>query len=214
MDPIKVSVKLEQNEMQLLSNTADHFQATVKSNNYKVRPWIAEDYATKSQLHLVTQFGLYKCMHNDCLFSTDNEEKWKIHMEQHLKLMDVLKDNDRLSNKIRCEHIKFRECPYCIADLPSNFAVIDHIEEEHRRSIFQCKYCFYRTIEMDNMILHHQSFHDDKKPDVLVLDANRNREYEDKDKEILEQGCDQYVETFECGEKIISFFLLSNEKCN
>lgn len=211
MNPIKISLKLEKNENQLLLNTADHFRANDGKNNYKVRPWIFGDYATKSRIHLVTQFGLYKCMLNDCLFATDHEEKWKTHMEQHLKLIDVLKDNNRLTNEIRSEYIKFRECPYCIADLPSNFAVIDHIEEEHRRSIFQCKYCFYRTNEMDNIILHHQSFHDDEKSDILVIDDNRNREYEDKDKEILEQGCDQYVKKFKCGKKI-DVFLLFNKK--
>lgn len=196
--PMENLSKLEPNEEEQLSSFDNQFNSESKKTAFKVRPWIDGDYAEKCAIHLLTQFALYKCMFSDCVFSTDDEDVWRVHMAQHMKLIDVLDANGVLSNERRKNHyIKFRDCPYCGIGLKSNLGVTQHIEEEHRRSIFQCMHCFYRTIEMDNMVLHCEQFHACKRRELLVCD--RKREFEDRDKEILDEGLHQYLQHFKCG---------------
>lgn len=133
------------------------------------------DYAVKRNIHLLTQFALYKCMFSNCVFSTGDEDVWKVHMTEHMKFIDCALTNEIIKN----QHMKFRDCPYCGIGLKSNLGVIQHIEEEHRRSIFQCMHCFYRTIEMDNMVLHYEEFHACQRLELLVCDGKR--EFEDRD---------------------------------
>lgn len=125
-------------------------------------------------------------------------------MEQHINLIDVLDKNKLLKNETRREkYVKFRECPYCETTSKSNQAVTIHMEEEHRRSIFQCKYCFYRTIETDNFVLHYDQFHPGKNREILLC-GDGKREFEDSDGLILTEGCELYVKKIKCGKKEIS----------
>lgn len=199
MIPIINSIKLEPNEEPPFLNFAQQSNRSDQINGFNVRPWISQDTATKPALYLVTQFALYKCMHDDCLFSTDKEEKWMEHMNDHMKLIDVLQNNGDLSNEMRRKNIKFRECPYCKAELRSNDEVSRHIETEHRRSLLQCKHCYYRANEMDNIVLHHENCHAEQSREVLLIDGKR--EFEDEDKAILQDGFDLYVKQFKCGKR-------------
>lgn len=186
--------KLDANEENILKNVSDLYRQTNK-HTITVRPWIIDDYTKKPSMCLITQFALFKCMHSNCIFSTDVEDKWTEHMVDHIKLMDVFQQKGWLTTTVRQNQIKFRECPYCPVEFGSNCEVTSHIEEEHRRSIFQCAHCFYRTIEMDNIVLHYQQFHENGNAEILL--TGDWRAFEERDNEILIEG-GQYFRQIEC----------------
>lgn len=72
------------------------------------------------------------------------------------------------------------------------------MEEDHRRCIFQCAFCFFRTIEMDNVIVHMEKYHSDKKKVVLL--CGESREFLEQDEEILQQDCENFVTKIRCGQ--------------
>lgn len=180
----------------------------------KVRPYIFGDYAKKRSTNTVTQYALYKCMFEWCVFATNSEKDWEIHMERHLQLMDALSKKNLLNNDYRSKLIKFRECCYCGSEakekqhsahekrhrmeLHSAYQVCHHMEMQHSRNTFQCAFCFYRTVETDNMVLHMEAYHANANHEILVYDVHR--EFQQKDEEILKEGCDQYITKMKCGQ--------------
>lgn len=120
-------------------------------------------------------------------------------MAEHIKLIDVLDKRDILSNDVRRRQITFRECPYCVTDLRTNTEVLNHMDAEHRRCIFQCMYCYYRSNEMDYMVCHYEKLHAREHKHILVL--GENRYFDEKDFEVLKEG-DQYLPKFKCREYI------------
>lgn len=186
--------QLDRHEEANLLNLTDYYSQQ-KVHGYMVRPWM-NDYVAKPSLSSITQFALFKCMHIDCIFSTDREDIWTAHMIDHIKLIDTFQANKMLTTTIRNNQIKFRECPYCPAAMKSHYGVTWHIEEEHRRSIFQCMHCFYRTIEIDSIVLHYNEFHANERREVLM--TGEQREFKEKDARILEGG-GQYIDGIQCG---------------
>lgn len=166
--------------------------------DFQVKVWI-DDYWTKTALGMVSQFALFKCMHSHCIFATHNVNDAAIHMDSHLTFIDVLKCKyGNLAKAIRDEQIKFRDCPYCDLEADYNNELLTHIMEEHSQSIFQCSYCFYRTVEVDNMVLHHETHHSDEKPEVLL--CGEGREFGQQDYEILRDECEKNVDKILCGQ--------------
>lgn len=170
-----------------------------------VRPWFLEDYAKKPNINVITQFALYKCMHDVCLFACDSEENWKAHMDEHLNLIDLLATKNLLNRNYRAELTKFRECPYCGSESNCGNAtnnkkrfdqVCRHIEMEHRRNTMQCAYCFFRTIEMDHMVWHMEKYHATCDREILLYGIHRD--FQDSDLEILNEGCSQYITEIKC----------------
>lgn len=199
--PLSNPIKLELNEVRELFSVADHYKKFDDLNGYHVRPWIDDDHAKKPMMSIITQFALFKCMHDKCIFSTDSEEQWSAHIIDHLKLIDTLQVKNMLTNEIRMEQNKYRECPYCIINRHKDHQITAHIETEHRRSIFQCVFCYYRTIEIENIVSHHNEFHANEPKEVLLCGEQREFEH-DNGKEILWEG-EQYMEKFKCGKIVI-----------
>lgn len=197
--PMGDSFKLDDiNEEKQLYSVMDDYKNSESMYEYMVRPWFDDDYATKPSISLITQFNLFKCMHPNCTFSTSCEEVWTKHMVKHIQLMDLFVKNDLMTNDVRNNQIKFRECPYCPTEFNTNAAVTMHISEEHNRCIFQCAYCFYRAIECDNIVLHYNRFHAGEVKEVLL--TGDSREFEHKDEEAITYYSDEYITPIECSE--------------
>lgn len=190
--------KISPQEEQNLLNIHNNYDRNASEFTVAVRPWMEEDYAKKPVVHLLSQFALYKCMHQQCAFATNDDTKWKQHIEKHFDLLDVLTVNNFITKEIRERHNSFRECPYCGKFSKSNYEFNIHIDESHRSSAFQCYHCFYRTNEMDNIVIHYEKFHNDKSRMVLL--CNERREVEDKDYDLLENYCGQNIKKFACGQ--------------
>ncbi|XP_055311887.1 uncharacterized protein LOC129574228 isoform X2 [Sitodiplosis mosellana] len=152
-----------------------------KEYKYQVRPWI-DEYTKKPAIDLMTQFALYKCMHPMCLYATNDDQNWESHMDKHLDMFDVLtKRNAVIGKATRDQHIKFRDCPYCPHQAKANYQVLDHMAE-HRRNAFQCAHCFYRCLEMDNIVMHYEKYHIGKSCDVLLC-SEYVEHFEDRDED-------------------------------
>lgn len=195
-------LKMDPDVADILLKANDGYKNFKKLNQYTitVRPWFLHDYAKKLNINDITQFALYKCMHDVCLFACDSQENWKIHMEQHLNLIDVLAAEKKLKREYRAELVKFRECSYCGREPNEKCPRIDevcrHMEMEHRRNAFQCSHCFYRAMEMDNMVLHMEKYHGDSDREILLYDV-QHRKFEDSDKDELNQ-CHQKITKITC----------------
>lgn len=133
-----------------------------------VKPWIKNDvnaqpeeanWSTKQRLHIQTQYALFKCMHPSCIFATNDGAKMRIHIESHMDLVGALSQEHELEDKngAREKHNRCRACPYCV--LYKRIDTVQHIEDNHKQSCFQCAHCYYRTIEIVNIFTHNEKYH-------------------------------------------------------
>lgn len=214
------SLKDDPDAREMLANVNDEYEKLKKLHKLNkssytvcVRPWFDEDYAKKRDINIITQFALYKCMHDWCIFATDSEKHWEIHMGRHISLMDVLSEKELMKPCHRAELIKFRECSYCRSEPHTKrhaaYQVCRHMDMEHRRNSFQCAFCFYRTIETDNIIIHMEAHHSNADREILLYDVHR--EFQQKDEEILRGGCEQYITKIECGQGKVFGIICENE---
>lgn len=198
-DVNKISIKqLTEEQKQTFLNGFESYEEAAK-NTIAVRPWLDGDDAKKPSLNLITQFALYKCMHDKCIYATDKQDDWVVHMDSHIKLIDIISERyPKLPKIVRDKLKKFRECPYCDTESKSNADVVRHMVEDHSGSIFQCAHCYYRTIEMDNIVLHYETFHANKPKEILLYGIKR--EYEEKHEEEHRIGCLDHVDKIKCGQ--------------
>lgn len=199
-DAIAHQTKIE--EQQQIQKTIDENQNAESKFTVKVRPWIPGDYIRKPDINLMTLLALFKCLHKTCTFATDNEVRWNQHIEQHLKVVDYLNVTLGQSwekSERRENYMRFRDCPYC-EDFHTklNVDVTNHISGHHRGSNLQCRYCFYRCVELDNIALHLEEFHPDKPKEILLLDESR--EFIHSDLEQLGELCSHNLKKMKCGQ--------------
>lgn len=195
------TIKIELVDDAQLKSVIDHINEQNDASTIVVRPWI-DNVDRKFSNDTISQFALYKCMSEKCLFATDSMKQWQTHMNSHHQLIGYFERQHLLDKSTRDRLIKFRQCSYCEFQAKADQQIIWHMEEEHRRSIFQCANCFYRTIEIDNMVLHMQIYHPGN--DEILL-CSESRGFDQQDQEILEQDCGAYVKKIRCdqGDKFI-----------
>lgn len=157
------------------------------------------DWATKPPFTFTSLLCTYKCMYDQCVYATNDEENWKAHMIQHLDLIDALEKqrSDIFTERSKLRFLKFRECSYCTYEPRRNYQLKEHITEEHRGSRFQCSFCFYRAFELDYMTLHNDKFHNDESTREILL----VREHQEDNSEwypILSEACDNNVAKIKC----------------
>lgn len=190
-------IKVAPIEEQILQNVFDSYGRN-DTNLFMVRPWMDDEYGLKKIcIDEICQFALYKCMYENCIYATNSKTNWQMHMAVHGQLIDFFKSKGTLEKNVRDKLIKYRECPYCCFMAKADHQVVRHMEEDHRSSIFQCAMCYYRTIEMDNMVLHMQDYHPNATKEVLL--CGETREFVQQDEEILNQDC-EIVKKTPCGQ--------------
>lgn len=205
------AIKNDPAEKEHLLAVVDHYkQSTIYG--FHVKQWISEKW-TKPIISTITQFALFKCMHAQCRFSTNSKEDMEMHMNHHLALIHVLQSADeKLDRTIRDEQIKFRDCSYCDFHGHSNKEILDHVLAEHEQCIFQCAYCFYRSIEVDNIALHFDAHHAKEERQIYL--CGKVREFREQDREVLQEDVVK-VPKIECGQGkqfmiVLTFFSLSS----
>ncbi|XP_037811588.1 uncharacterized protein LOC119603592 [Lucilia sericata] len=98
----------------------------------------------------VNYLGLYKCMIDDCYYSTDCPEEFFKHLTDHSTSHD--------SNFIE----SYLQCPYCV--LPREIVMnpmqlVEHVRNQHGNLIYQCSMCCYRSCDASNVYIHQQLHH-------------------------------------------------------
>lgn len=191
-------VKIDPIDGQALQSVFENYDRN-DTNSFLVRPWMDDEHGLKKIcIDEICQFALYKCMYEKCIFATNSIEKWQIHMAVHGQLIDFFKKKGALEKHVRDNLIRYRECPYCPFTAKADHQMVRHMEEDHRRSIFQCAMCHYRTIEMDNLVLHMQNHHPNATKEVLL--CGETREFVQQDEEILDQDCENCARRIPCGQ--------------
>lgn len=102
---IQKSLKNDPAERENLFNVAG-FYMQITQYEIQVKPWI-DDYWTKPAISTISQFALFKCMHPQCIYSSDSVDGMALHMDSHLTLIDVMmKQIGSLTKECRDEQIK------------------------------------------------------------------------------------------------------------
>lgn len=88
----------------------------------KVKPWIDGNFSIKEELHLSTQFALFKCMETTCTFSSHDPAKFRKHIDLHQK------------SSLQPQVSKFGECAYCTKSF-----IFGGVLTGHRQHFSMCK---------------------------------------------------------------------------
>lgn len=101
--------------------------------------------------------ALFKCMANDCIFTTSDKDKMLEHLSNHEDfLVQQASYSKHHSNQ---DDSSWLECCYCEEIPGSCSTLVDHIVNEHSTSIFQCPFCFYRSADKHNVSSHLKYYH-------------------------------------------------------
>lgn len=149
--------KIEDSSKSNVSTVASNFtiDCLVKS---PLQPWISPGLlklksAVKTMLMRVCLKSLYKCMHANCSFYTDNKELFI----EHLK------------NKQKHPSPQHLICSYCNFKCTDEIKLSDHIVQTHKTSHWSCGFCFYRSISQYNLIKHFEKYHPGEKERRILV---------------------------------------------
>lgn len=149
----------------------------------------------------IQYFGLFKCLADDCYFSSNSCGEYIEHIEAH-----YCDDNE--------EGAKEREgqqplcCPYCSQDSSSSMMtphqMAEHISRDHHNLIFQCSICCYRSCDASNVAIHQTEMHASHPTCVVYkcLDMEIT-----PDQEYLKKKISENVGKVECACKCCRFYI-------
>lgn len=127
-----------------------------------VKPWLEISKMLKREkLHSLHLYALFKCMHEDCVYSTSYSTQMNDHLEFH--------DNmSKLSPFIFSDtsQVDWLLCCYCQFGASKPSSLIEHIKVEHESSPFQCPFCYYRTIEVSYVFQHLEKYHPQESKEI------------------------------------------------
>uniref|UniRef100_A0A1A9WVU8 C2H2-type domain-containing protein n=1 Tax=Glossina brevipalpis TaxID=37001 RepID=A0A1A9WVU8_9MUSC len=90
-----------------------------------------------------TYLGLYKCMADDCYFSTDEADQMLSHLNDHANS--------------ECPPVEYLQCAYCVlrlGDCNTAQELVNHIQLKHQHDVYQCSLCSYRSCDASNVSIH------------------------------------------------------------
>lgn len=148
-DETEISVSI-QNNIQSESNLN-----LTKVSSSQLMPWSAKRYLRinwkydicfRKMMSQDSLTALFKCMHSKCSFATFNAEIFFNHLDCHVK-------------DLRKKNFFFLYCSYCTYKSPDSESLVHHINDVHRRDVFQCSECFYRSREKETCYQHIRKSH-------------------------------------------------------
>lgn len=167
-EPPQSNAKREIGWEERLENIYQSFK-TDEDNESVVNPWY-ETKMCKKDILPANWFDFYKCMHPNCIFSTNERTDMQDHIKDHFIHIDIgVKERDPIDI-----HKKCRICPYCCLgpfQTVNNF--LNHMETMHSSCTYQCSYCYYRCIEMDSIVLHYEKIHPNEEKNIYIVNNER-----------------------------------------
>lgn len=179
-----------------------------ESKPFISKPWI-EGATTKGARLLddVALFAPYKCMSTLCYFTTALPEQMTKHLIFHEKKF--------YSAVIKPEIKDYLECAYCTDRLETVIGLIEHIDATHGDSIFQCSFCFYRSVDAYSVEIHLKNYHADREKIVLICNGFDAATLEHQLTNVISEQCEHLipVKCEECAEsKFEKYFSSLPEK--
>lgn len=183
------SLSVSENEINNLQLPVEPKEEDNTTDNL-VKPWTkcpnTKSYVAYKKLRRqISLVALFKCMAFDCIFTTSDRSAMLTHLNNHEDFL-MQPTNNVPSNT---DSDSWLECCYCEQILDSCTVLVDHIvsgivlkknpetskynclflqEQQHSSSIFQCAYCFYRSVDPCNVNSHINVHHKDKCRMVLI----------------------------------------------
>lgn len=151
------------------SNDSIQFTEVTDTNVKVLRPWIKSDslkyeLSAAEMLRTGNRFSLYKCMEKMCTLMTNDRDLFLKHIRKHEQ-----DGEDQLGlNQTSMDMDSWLNCSYCEDVADSCSALVEHIDEEHATSIFQCTHCFYRSSTAYNVVTHHNLHHKNKPTKIQI----------------------------------------------
>ncbi|KAG5681689.1 hypothetical protein PVAND_011100 [Polypedilum vanderplanki] len=126
--------------------------------------------------------SLFKCMGRECSYTTNlsiqmlnhlnHHESERIEKENQLRnkyepkriMFQFVKNQlEEINNEMKQEMAKIKDfylyCAYCLRKEKDTKALVHHINDIHRKDIYQCGYCFYRSCSKQTCFEHCKDFH-------------------------------------------------------
>lgn len=192
-----------------VENTISDDQSADLDIENQMKPW-TKCVNTKTGMaehRLQREFSLvalFKCMAKDCIFTTSDKEKFLVHLQNHEDfLVEQASYSKHHSNE---DDSSWLECCYCEEIPGSCSTLVDHIMQEHATSIFQCPYCFYRSVDRNNVSSHLNFYHKDREDKFIQVCGMETKSIEDEINELL--AARQSIKLIPCPE--IGKFLVIN----
>lgn len=167
-----------------------------------IKPWLPKISTQKlptfckKMLCDIGLFSLFKCMGISCLFTTNSADIMLQHLKNHDKHAE--QQLEHTSNMVDSfDSTSWLECSYCEEIADSCTWLVKHIQDEHRSSIFQCPYCFYRTCAADNVVVHLKIYHTEN---ARVLVSDDKGKLLNSELTHIYKCREQNVRTLQCGE--------------
>lgn len=197
-------LRLDDSQIQAFLDLYETHKKTAANNSksgqlkINVKPWSIEPYFIRNdskKLSDVVLYGRYKCMATYCVFATNDVTKMRKHLENHVTYMKFLEKTYNISPQ---KDMLWTKCAYCdMTCEPNSTDLINHINQEHGTSMFQCSCCYYRTIELDNIVTHMSEFHKENAKLVLLCEAEKPNLLTEKLK--MQQSRKSNMPEYPCG---------------
>lgn len=142
----------------------------IDDNDNPLKPWTRcmntkNPYAEMKLKRECSLVALFKCMAFDCIFTTSDDKSMLKHLENHEEL-------PMQEGSIVQDDISWLECCYCENVIDTCDTLVKHIVNVHSTSIFQCAYCFYRSVDQNNVSSHLERYHgNEQEKYILVCDS-------------------------------------------
>lgn len=151
----------------------------------------------KQMLRDVSLIALYKCMAIDCIFTTGDPLVMLDHLHNHEEgVSNAMKSTDQTK---LFDHVSWLECSYCDNLEQESRCLVKHIQSVHSTSIYQCSYCFYRTVDAANVELHQKIYHNKKEPLIMVGMGQTKQLHTQIDAMLM--GKEKFVQPIRCGDE-------------
>lgn len=137
-----------------------------------LKPWtqLPSTKAESAEAKLKRDYSLialFKCMAIDCIFTTNDKDSMLEHLRNHEDFIEVQASYGRNHSNQDCS--SWLECCYCEEYEGSCSTLVEHIISEHATSIFQCPYCFYRSVDRYNVSSHLKQYHSKYQDEQYIL---------------------------------------------
>lgn len=169
-------------------------------NDNPLKPWTKCPHsksieATGLLLREPSLVALFKCMAKNCYFSTGDANK----MLQHLQYHEDYVSTQQISTNEQLDHLSWLECCYCDTMVDTCNLLVQHIETEHKASIYQCPYCFYRSAATANVEAHLNEYHSRK--DKMIMQCLGTAKQLHGEIILMLAGREKNVVPIQCGDE-------------
>lgn len=172
-------------------------------NDNPLKPWTKcplskSAHATQLLLRDTSLVALFKCMAINCFFSTGDADK----MLQHLQFHEDYVSTQQMFNNEQMEqldHLSWLECSYCDTMVDTCNLLVQHVQTDHASSIYQCPYCFYRSVSTANVEAHLNEYH--LRKDKMIMQCLGSAKQLHAEILIMLAGREKNVVPIECGDE-------------